>query len=492
MLEVCFDNKNNLINDNILECSSLLNEIYRFKETRDVLPMYELTEDTYIILSEFLNLNKNFEKYCYEDFIFINKDFLNKNTKRFLKNFETKTLLELLEVSIAYEIFILSETIAYILSKRKISFVFENDIYLKYSDKKIKISSSLALTIIKYLDKNDILNIDNNILKKFDYNPLFDSNYDYLFDVDIVYLDTLQNSNTNKIVLKYGRRKDYSNQVIKILNIVLTKEDIEHNFVFNCSEIKYIENNCFECSNIKSIDLSNLQDFSIETLNNISLRNCENLENIILPNCSSLQDYCFENCKKLQTIKIPITVKKIGKCCFKNCESIEFIAVPSEIEANCFENCCKLKTVRLTNNIKIIPENCFLNCVNLKTINLDNIKIFSQNCFKNCGFEKLAIVDVEMHESAFENCINLVNLEICQVILSENCFKNCINLRHIGMTAVKEIPTRCFENCVELRNLIVNTETTALKYAFLNCLKLENIKGKIKTTKNTFKGCKKL
>lgn len=577
MIEIYFNNDTHLISDNLLKCSSLLDEIYKFKTDKEFLPMYELEDETFAIISEFLIINTNFKKYSYEDFVFISKDFLAENTKSFLKNFDSETLTKILNIATQYEIFILSETIAYILSKRKISFIYiDNIIYLTYFDRKIKISDEAVLNIIKYFSTDRILKVDKEILKKFEYNPIYldNSKYSELFDVKTLYYDNYKNNipKNFKIVVKYGTRKTKAD---KILNLILTHEDVEDCEIFTVPKnVKIVEKHCFANKKINSIILHNdliLNDFddckflknidlSIVDSKNITFANCENLENVVLSDCEKLNDYCFVNCRRLTNIDVQ-QIKTFGKSCFKNCcrlkniklsndliiipekcfsnctslsnintnkvitfksecfanclrlsninlnkatiienecfkncESLEFIAMPNSITnigKSCFENCNRLKTVKLSENLITIPENCFLNCMSLKDIYFEYVKHFEKSCFKGCGFEKLAIVDSEIKNSAFENCVGLVNLELCQVQLSNESFKNCYNLRHIGISSIVDIPERCFENCCNLYNLIIKGEVNVLDYAFLNCSKLENVKGKIKTSKHSFKGCSK-
>lgn len=94
---------------------------------------------------------------------------------------------------------------------------------------------------------------------------------------------------------------------------------------------------------------------------------------IIKEGTESIKDGAFIGFKKVKEIKIPSSVKTIGKSAFRSCHSLESIEIPegvTKIEKETFWGCGKLKSVILPKSLKEIGNQAFWSCDNLETIEL--------------------------------------------------------------------------------------------------------------------------
>lgn len=117
------------------------------------------------------------------------------------------------------------------------------------------------------------------------------------------------------------------------------------------------------CSSLKTVDLSSLQNSTKESSGCWTFQNCSSLQSIDLPNLTqwgSSQDalglcYTFSNCTNLQTVNLPnLANVALSVNAFSNCTSLTKVKVPSsKIFIGCFDNCKVLQTLILpqTNSV---------------------------------------------------------------------------------------------------------------------------------------------
>lgn len=122
---------------------------------------------------------------------------------------------------------------------------------------------------------------------------------------------------------------------------------------------------------------------------------------------TNLQNEAFKD-SKLTSIKLPDTLREVGK--------------------SIFENCTNLKNITLSEGLESISEKMFLNCSNLNYIIIPtNIKSIGKNAFGNVGFKKILFNDensydnktIYVYENSSLNKIENTAFEI-ETIIKEN------------------------------------------------------------------------
>jgi len=133
---------------------------------------------------------------------------------------------------------------------------------------------------------------------------------------------------------------------------------------------------------VTSIDISAFENYiyaekvkipeTVKTIGKFAFKKCLSLKYVYVPgSVKEIPDYCFINCKALEKIDFNEGLKKIGDYSFSGCEKLSSVSIPSgcyHIGFSCFEKCRILRTVEFP-----------------KDFNINKVDYFA---FKYSGFEK--------------------------------------------------------------------------------------------------------
>ena len=171
-------------------------------------------------------------------------------------------------------------------------------------------------------------------------------------------------------------------------------------------------------------------------------------------------EYAFAGRGEITTIKLPESVRYIGR--------------------NAFESCTSLKAVNIPEAVTEIHEQTFYKALSLETVSLDNIISIEKGAFSNCH----ALSDIEfspslerLGDSAFQNCRNIVTLTIPDLTyMGINVFEGCSSLESIDISNLRTIPSYTFSGCNGLKEIYlpVDLETVG-NNAFYGCSSLTDI-----------------
>jgi len=180
---------------------------------------------------------------------------------------------------------------------------------------------------------------------------------------------------------------------------------------------------------------------------------CENLKTVSFGNKCTFTEIglkAFYRCVSLEEIKLPESVKTIGREAFSY-SGIKSITLPSsieEIQLLAFQNCESLETVacpdEMQNNITVDGD-IFKNCSSLREVKLPSVNEIAGDMFRDChslvsltiGANSFSFGDNRggIGSHAFENCYNLTELNIPTQysIIDEKAFFNCKSLKSINI-----------------------------------------------------------
>lgn len=144
------------------------------------------------------------------------------------------------------------------------------------------------------------------------------------------------------------------------------------------------------------------------------------INEIVIPEGPSIVgSSAFENCRNLKRIHLPVSIKEIGPLSFSG----------SDIEE-----------INLENVVTI--SNYAFAYTTIKEVNIDNLTELSEGAFKGCkNLESITLPKTitSIESSVFEDCENLVSIEMSNVIhISWYAFKNCKKLSKINFPATLE------------------------------------------------------
>ena len=247
------------------------------------------------------------------------------------------------------------------------------------------------IEIILDIKKNDL----NDTIKLINFDKFNNNNTE-------LYID--DNKEPFKNEYKFNKIGNYFIKFIFKNKII--KSSLENMF-YGCKNIKYINFNVFNtsniknmmsmfngCSNLKKIDLSSFNTSNVKYMNEM-FNDCSNLEEIDLSsfNTSNVKnmDYMFCCCSSLKKIDLSFfdtsNVKSMmcmfwGCCKAKEIDISSFDTSKVENMEFMFKDCCKLKEIKGINNFNI--KNCdkrgiFDGCNELDYLTLSNNRIITDN-----------------------------------------------------------------------------------------------------------------
>ena len=190
----------------------------------------------------------------------------------------------------------------------------------------------------------------------------------------------------------------------------------------------------------------------------------------------------FQSVNKLYAIKLPNSIKLVGK--------------------KAFSNCIQLKTVTVYNGVQRIDESAFGGCPSLANVDLpDGIVSIGKHAFRETALESITLGDglLSLEQYAFLGCDELkkVILPSSLEFIEDGCFFNCKSLVDIELPLnLYSIGTSLFYGCKSLRKVNLPARIVGIgETAFKDCSSLEEIRiaPMVETIGgNAFEGCEKL
>lgn len=233
-------------------------------------------------------------------------------------------------------------------------------------------------------------------------------------------------------------------------------------------------------------------------------------------NVVKLDDMCFSECKELTSIKVPSSIREIGKQCFIYCKSLKEINIPegvTKIGKAAFFDCVRLAKITLPKSLIKIERECFSQCYSLNEVICYAINPpAAEYAFDT--FENLYVPDESYDKYCNDkdwgtHCTNIIPLYGLKFEYNEDTKEaTLINNNYSGeitipsetiKNGVTYIVTRLGENCFYESNVtnvtMPNTITTIGNSCFYGCEELSsiNLSNSLKSLgEESFKLCKTL
>lgn len=224
-------------------------------------------------------------------------------------------------------------------------------------------------------------------------------------------------------------------------------------------------------------------------------------------NVTAIGDNAFFN-SSLTSIKMPGTIRSIGKNAFHSCTGLQSITIPSgvtSIDSNAFRGCTNLRTITLPNTLSKMGEQVFYRCTSLSSITLpSSLTSIGDWAFAYCT--NLADISIPenvttMGNSVFYECKSLARCTFSTKSklssLGDSTFFDCTSLTGFTFpSAVKIVPANCFVGCRSMTSVSMSTNTTSIgSNAFKDCISIASVKLPTHLTKiesAAFQGCTSL
>lgn len=140
-------------------------------------------------------------------------------------------------------------------------------------------------------------------------------------------------------------------------------------------------------------------------------------ENLVIPDGIVGIDNAFSGCELLESVKIPRSVKSIGRWAFSGCTSLASVTLAKgleEINDAAFSGCTALKSITIPEGVVYIGIEAFEGCTALASITIPE-------------------GGVKIRENAFENCTSLASVTIAKDVseIGYVAFKGCTSLKEV-------------------------------------------------------------
>jgi len=219
----------------------------------------------------------------------------------------------------------------------------------------------------------------------------------------------------------------------------------------------------------------------------------------------SMADGAFYNCIDITAIKLPETLKNIGKYTFYNCECLTSINIPNSITQigyRAFIGCSSLKNVYINDigawcNIEFLDfyanplnyaDNLYIGGELVEEVVIpEGVKQISRYAFLGGDFKKVTIpYTVEsIGDHAFYGCdLTIINIPNSVTSVGESAFSCCEDLQKVIFNAnVNYIESYVFENCRNLKVIYIPKNIKLIKRSAFCCelvndwnaLEIENV-----------------
>lgn len=220
------------------------------------------------------------------------------------------------------------------------------------------------------------------------------------------------------------------------------------------------------CDALTAINLPNAT-----TVGQAAFCHCNNLDTAILPNVQTIEQQCFYSCDWLVTINVS-NATYIGDSAFESCTMLPTISLPKVaiIDDNAFEYCTEMDNISAPLATSVGYE-VFYDCYDLTTVYMPKVTDIDEYAFYESGLTKVDMPSlVNVSDSAFEDCEDLVTVSLPNVIIIENeAFESCGSLTTVDAPKVREIDYGTFLDDELLTTVNMPLLTTAGGEVFNGC-----------------------
>lgn len=128
---------------------------------------------------------------------------------------------------------------------------------------------------------------------------------------------------------------------------------------------------------------------TLKTIGKYAFVNCLKLKTLSFSNgLETIREGAFDNCEALMSVRLPETLKTLERKAFYGCSSLKCIDVPASVTSFgdlVFSNCTSLVTANIKASVETLPVWTFYGCELLTAVYLaDNISSVGAGAFENC------------------------------------------------------------------------------------------------------------
>lgn len=242
--------------------------------------------------------------------------------------------------------------------------------------------------------------------------------------------------------------------------------------------------------------IGNLNSSDISTLNRFKNLAILDMENVNLEKLPERAFYFYNT--SLTSVKLPLTLKTIGRSAFEGCRNLTSITIPDSvtlIEVDAFKDCTGLTGVYITNIAKwceiefhihsplVYAHNLYLNGKLVTDLVIpDSVTEIGDYAFRGCtSLTSVTIPDgvTTIGNCTFSDCSGLTSLTISDGVttIGYNAFPGCNSLTSVTIPdSVTEIGSFAFSGCSSLTSITIGNNVTEIRQnTFTSCSNLTSV-----------------
>lgn len=204
---------------------------------------------------------------------------------------------------------------------------------------------------------------------------------------------------------------------------------------------------------------------SIKFIGREAFSDCRDLTSITLPEgIKEIRDYTFSYCFSLISIVFPKSLEKIGIGAFHGCSKLKSIELPSGLKAigdGAFDGCKSISSIWIPDGVTNL-KNVFGNCSSLKDIHLPKALKYINRTFRH--LKLLSTIEIpngvkSIERNSFIECPSLDSITIPRSveIIRYGAFFECRALKTVRVYPQTVIEEKAFLNCPKVKIEVINT-----------------------------------
>lgn len=213
---------------------------------------------------------------------------------------------------------------------------------------------------------------------------------------------------------------------------------------------------------------------------------CADLDTVDLGKLEKLSDQMFKGCASLTSVRMPNTIKSIGRESFADCSALSSVSFSSGLTAiadGAFANTTALKSVVVPEKVTRIGASAF-ELSGLETITLNSVTDIGARAFASTMLTRVASSKiVNIGDGAFSDCSLLSTLDMPNLMtVGAAAFEKCVGLTSVTLPIASSIGDGAFADCTGLEAVTLAKVRTVGDKAFAGAVKLASVSlGKVES-----------
>ena len=201
-----------------------------------------------------------------------------------------------------------------------------------------------------------------------------------------------------------------------------------------------------------------------------------------------IANYAFYKCEVLTSVRMPSTVKTVGRSAFYDCHALEAVELPlmlERIEDYTFYKCNNLRLFVLPPMLKSIGRSAFYKCGTTQAamdgdtdsdtlIIPAGVEYIGDFAFYCCGYQEKASIEQDAYVNYYG--VDIIRIGSPSVTIGKSAFYGFNSLKRIELGGTVSIGEKAFYKCLSLKEVDFGTSLVSIgERAFYKCESLESV-----------------